>query len=73
MGVMPLDERRIHRPFDAGDLDLDAADQVDGGSVLLGPMRRLIATRPRGAVQRQQFLTGLGQGSLVVVGHDSEV
>ena len=26
------DERRVHRPLDAGDLDLDPADQVDGGA-----------------------------------------
>ena len=28
------DERRVHRPLDAGDLDLDPAEQLDGGDVL---------------------------------------
>ena len=38
-------ERRVHRPLDAGDLDLDPTDQVDRRGVLVAAVRRGVAPR----------------------------
>ena len=55
------DERRVHRPFDPGDLDLDARDQLDRGLVLLAAVRGGVPTATRLAVQGEQLVARAGQ------------
>ncbi len=56
------DERRVHRPLETGDLDLDPAEQLDRRDVLRAAVRRCVPTAARLAVQGEQFLPGLRQG-----------
>ena len=54
-------ERRVHRPLDAGDLDLDPAEQVDRLDVLLAAVLGLVALLARLPVEVEQLLARLGQ------------
>ena len=65
------DERRIHRPFEAGDFDLDPAEQIDRGDVLGAAVRRGVAPAASLAVKGEQLVAGLRQreGRGLVVGH----
>jgi hypothetical protein len=55
------DERRIHRPLDASDLDLDPADEIDRRRLLLAAVRGSIATLARLAVEFHELIARLRQ------------
>ena len=56
VGRAGLAERRVHRPLDRGDLDLDPGDQGDRGDVLRAAVRCLVAAPPRLAMERQELV-----------------
>ncbi len=62
--ALDSDERRIHRPLDAGDLDLDPPEQVDRRGVLrrCRARRRSVGCASRGGAPER--LAGAGQRSV---------
>src|SRR5689334_6028189 len=54
-GCRPSDERRVHRPLESGDLDLDLADQVDRLSLLVAAVWRGVPAPARLSMECQQF------------------
>src|SRR5688572_18451606 len=64
-------ERRVHGPLDAGDLDLDPTEEVDGLDMLLAAMWGLVAAPAGLPVEGQQGLARLWQlgGRRLVGGH----
>jgi len=53
------DERRVHRPFDPGDLDLDLADLLHRRGALLAQERRGIAAATGLAMQDEEGHPGI--------------
>src|SRR3954468_23810922 len=70
-GLRSSDERRVHRPLESGDLDLDLADEIDGFGVLLAAMWRGVPAASGLPVESEQLGAGLRQreGRGLVMGH----
>src|SRR6478735_3028570 len=60
-GLRSSDQRRVHRPLESGDLDLDLADEIDGFGVLLAAVRRGVAPASGLPVEGEQLRARLRQ------------
>src|SRR4051794_19021011 len=71
-GLRSSDERRVHRPLESGDLDLDLSDEIDGFGVLLAALWRGVPAASGLPVESEQLGARLRQrdGRGLVMGHE---
>ena len=62
MPAASSDERRVHRPLDAGDLDLDPGELLRRLGALLAHERGGVTPPPGRAMQDEQGVPTVGQG-----------